>query len=183
MGDVMKVDLKNAYKLLAPRPIVLITTVDKKGRINAAPMSWVTPVESDPPIVAFSTSYESDTYHNVCDTEEFVFNLVPEKIAKQMYACGKSLPRGVNELEKAGLTWEPSEAVKAPRVVECPVNLECKLEWMHKGPEYVVIAGKVVAAHASEEVVKKGMLDPGKARPLLHVSGKTFVIGDKVTGL
>ena len=60
----VKVPLENAYKFLAPRPIVLITTVDKQGRINAAPMSWVTPVESDPLILAFSTSYESDTYRN-----------------------------------------------------------------------------------------------------------------------
>jgi flavin reductase (DIM6/NTAB) family NADH-FMN oxidoreductase RutF len=100
-----------------------------------------------------------------------------------MYICGKSFPRGVNELEKAGLSWEPSELVKPPRVVECPVNLECKLDWMHKGPEYVVIAGKVVAAHAWKDAVKRGMLDAEQVKPLLHVSGKTFVVGDKVTGL
>jgi flavin reductase (DIM6/NTAB) family NADH-FMN oxidoreductase RutF len=179
----MKVDLKDAYKLLAPRPIVLITTVDKQGRINAAPMSWVTTVESEPPIVAFSTSYESDTYKNICDTEEFVFNLVPEGIKKQMYACGKNFPRGVNELEKAGLSWEPSDAVKPPRVVECPVNLECKLDWVHRGPEYVVLAGKVVAAHARDAAVKGGMLNAEVVKPLLHISGKTFVVGDKVVGL
>ncbi len=179
----MKVEMKNAYKLLAPRPIVLITTVDRKGRINAAPMSWVTPVESEPPIVAFSTSYESDTYKNICETEEFVLNLVPESIKKQMYLCGKSLPRGVNELEIAGLKWEASEVVKPPHVVECPVNIECKLDWMHKGPEYVVIAGKVVSAHAAKDAIKKGMLDPEEVKPLLHVSGKTFVVGSKVTGL
>jgi flavin reductase (DIM6/NTAB) family NADH-FMN oxidoreductase RutF len=179
----VKVDLENAYKLLAPRPIVLVTTVDLKGRINAAPISWVTVVESDPPIIAFSTSYEGDTYHNISDTEEFVVNLVPDSIKRQMYVCGKSFPRGVNELEKAGLGWESSELVKPPRVVECPVNLECKLEWMHKGPEYVVIAGRVVAAHAEKEAVKHGMLDAERVKPLLHVSGKTFVVGDKVVGL
>jgi flavin reductase (DIM6/NTAB) family NADH-FMN oxidoreductase RutF len=179
----MKVNLEIAYKLLAPRPIVLISTVDKKGRINAAPISWVTTVESGPPIVAFSTSYEGDTYHNICETEEFVLNLVPESIKKQMYVCGKNFPRGVNELEKAGLHWEVSEQVKPPRVVECPVNLECKLDWMHKGPEYVVIAGKVLSANAQKDAVKKGMLDAEQVKPLLHISGKTFVIGDRVTGL
>jgi len=179
----MKVDLKDAYRLVAPRPIMLITTVDKQGRINAAPMSYVAPVESDPPIVAFSTSYESDTYKNIIDTEEFVLNLVPESIKKQMYMCGKSFPRGVNELEKAKLTWEPSDVVKPPRVVECPANLECKLDWTHRGPEYVVIAGKVVAAHAKDGAVKGGMLNAEAVKPLLHVSGKTFVVGDKVTGL
>jgi len=179
----MKVDLKDAYLLIAPRPIVLITTVDRKGRINAAPMSWVTPVESDPPIVAFSTSYESDTYRNICETEEFVLNLVPEKIKKQMYICSNNFPRGVNELEKARLTWEPSEKVKPPRIIECPVNLECKLDWTHKGPEYVVVAGEVVAAHAKKEAMKSGRLNVEFVKPLLHVSDKNFVIGDRETGL
>jgi flavin reductase (DIM6/NTAB) family NADH-FMN oxidoreductase RutF len=179
----MKVSLKDAHNLIAPRPIVLITTVDKQGRINAAPMSWVTPVELDPPIIVFSTSYESDTYKNISDTGEFVLNLVPESIKKQMYACAKNFPRGVNELEKAGLSWEPSEVVKPPRVVECPVNMECKLDWMHRGPEYVVIAGKVVAAHTREGVVKGGMLNAESVKPLLHISSKTFVVGDRVTGL
>ncbi|MEM2192150.1 MAG: flavin reductase family protein [Candidatus Hadarchaeales archaeon] len=179
----MRVELKNAYKLLGPRPVVLITTVDKQGRINAAPMSWVTPVESEPPIIAFSTSYESDTYHNICETEEFVVNLVPESIKEKMYICGKSFPRGVNELEKAKLAWEPSEKVKPPRVVECPVNFECKLEWMHKGPEYVVIAGRVLVAHADENAVEDGMLNAKKVKPLLHLSNKTFAVGDRVVRL
>ena len=178
----MLVDLENACRLIAPRPIVLITTVDKRGRINAAPMSWVTPVESEPPIIIFSTSYESDTYHNISETGEFVLNLVPEQIKKQMYTCSKSFPRGVNELEKAGLSWEPSDKVKPPRVVECPVNLECKLDWTHEGPEYVVVAGRVVAAHAQKGAVKAGRLNAKWVKPLLHLTGKNFVVGDHETG-
>ena len=179
----MRVNLKIAARLIAPRPIVLITTVDKQGRINAAPMSWVTPVESDPPTIIFSTSYESDTYCNVRETGEFVLNLVPERIEEQMLACSKGFPRGVNELEKAGLSWEPSERVKPPRVVECPINLECRLDWTHEGPEYVVVAGRVIAAHAKKGAVKAGRLNAGVVKPLLHLSGKDFVIGDHETGL
>ncbi len=179
----MPADLKDAYRFIAPRPIVLITTVDRRGRINAAPMSWVTPVESDPPIVAFSTSCDSDTYKNICETEEFVMNLVPEGIKKQMYLCGKNFPRGVNELEKSSLNWERSEKVKPPRVVECPINLECKLDWTHEGPEYVVVAGKVVSAHAQKDAVKAGRLNAKLLKPLLHLSEKCFVIGDHETEL
>lgn len=180
---MMKVNLKDASRLIAPRPIVLITTVDGRGRINAAPMSWVTPVEFEPPIIAFSTSYGSDTYRNISDTGEFVLNLVPEQIKKQMYVCSKSFPRGVNELEKAGLSWAPSEKVKPPRIIECPINLECKLEWVQKGPEYVVVAGRVVTAHAAEGAVKAGRLNAKRVKPLLHLSGKNFVVGDREVGL
>ena len=175
--------LEEFYKLLAPRPIVLITTVDKLGRINAAPMSFVTPIEMDPPILAFSTGYDGDTYRNIAETKEFVVNLVTEEIKRQMWVCGKSFPRGVNELEKAGLHWEPSEKVKPPRVVECPACFECELEWVHEGPEYVVVAGRVVALGVREDAIKAGKLNVEKVKPLLHLSGKSFVIGDRITEL
>ena len=173
----MRIAPKKFYRFI-PRPIVLITSIDKLGRINAAPMSFVTPLEMEPPILAFSTSYESDTYRNIVETKEFVVALVTEEIKKQMWICGKSFPRGTNELEKAGLHWRPSEKVKPPQVVECPINLECVLEWIHEGPEYVVIAGRVLACHAKRGATSRRGLNARDVRPLLHLWGKFFVIGD-----
>ncbi len=44
-----------AYKLLvglvAPRPIALITSMDEKGRLNAAPFSAYNYLCTDPPII------------------------------------------------------------------------------------------------------------------------------------
>jgi flavin reductase (DIM6/NTAB) family NADH-FMN oxidoreductase RutF len=179
----MSLALEDFYKLIAPRPIALITTVDKQGRINAAPMSFVMPVEMDPPILVISTGYDGDTYHNIHETGEFVVNTVTEGIKKQIWICGKSFPRGINELEKAGLHWEPSEKVKPPRVVECPANFECKLDWTHEGPDYIVLAGRVVAANVRKGVLKGGRLDAEHVKPLLHLSGKLFVVGDRVVEL
>lgn len=179
----MGIALENCYRLLAPRPIALITTVDKQGRINAAPMSFVMPVEMEPPIIALSTGYDGDTYRNIRETGEFVVNPVTEEIKKQVWICGKSFPRGVNELEKAGLHWEPSEKVKPPRVVECPANFECKLDWTHDGPEYVVVAGRVVAVNVRKGALKAGRLNAERVKPLLHLSGKVFVVGDRVVEL
>lgn len=173
----MRTSLENFYRFI-PRPIVLITSVDKFGRINAAPMSFVTPLEMEPPILAFSTSYESHTYRNIIETKEFVAALVTEKIKRQMWICGKSFPKGVNELDKAGLHWKQSKNVKPPLVIECPVNLECKLEWAHKGPEYVVIAGRVLACHINKEAISRGGLNVKKVRPLLHLWKKFFIVGD-----
>ena len=175
--------LEDFYKLLAPRPVVLITTVDRKGRINAAPVSFVTPLEMDPPLLAFSTGYDGDTYRNISETREIVANLVTEDMKKQMWVCGRSFPRGVNELERAGLHWEPSEQVKPPRVTESPVSFECKLEWVHKGPEYVVVTGRVVAMRVRKGTTKAGRLNASKVKPLLHLSGKAFVVGDHEVGL
>jgi flavin reductase (DIM6/NTAB) family NADH-FMN oxidoreductase RutF len=179
----MDIPLEDFYKLVAPRPIALIVTVDKEGKINAAPMSFIMPIEMDPPIIAFSTGYDGDTYKNISETGEFVIGMVGEKIKKEMYVCGGSFPHGVNELEKAGLRWGPSEKVKPPHVVECFANFECKLDWMQRGPEYVVIAGRVVAAGLQKNAIRAGKLNVEQVKPLLHLSGKTFVVGDRTVGL
>ena len=179
----MDIKLEEFYRLVAPRPIALIVTADKAGRINAAPVSFITPIEMDPPIVVFSMGYDSDTYKNISETGEFVVGMVGENIKKEMWMCGKPFPRGVNELEKAGLHWEPSEKVKPPRVTECFANMECKLEWVQRGPESVVVAGRVVSMGLQKNALKAGKLNVEQVKPLLHLSDKYFVVGDSVVGL
>lgn len=174
----MEIPIEKYYRLIAPRPTVLITTIDEEGNPNAAPISYVAPISSSPPILAFSTSQKGDTYKNIFDTQEFVVNLTSEEMVEKVYACGKSLPRKENELEKAGLESGESEKVKPPRVAKSPANLECKLEWMKDEPDYVTIAGRVVRVEAEEKVLKDEKLNAEEIKPLLHLSGRSFIIGD-----
>jgi flavin reductase (DIM6/NTAB) family NADH-FMN oxidoreductase RutF len=58
--DLAKISAQDAYKLListvVPRPIALATTVDRKGRVNAAPFSFFNAVSSRPPVVVLGIS-------------------------------------------------------------------------------------------------------------------------------
>src|SRR5215218_9905591 len=95
--DVEAIPANDAYKLLVstvvPRPIALATTVDRTGRVNAAPFSFFNAVSSVPPVVvlgispgdpaATSDGYK-DTERNIRDTGEFVVNLVDEALAERM---------------------------------------------------------------------------------------------------
>ena len=47
----VKVPLNSAVRLISPRVTALITTVDKQGRVNAAPYSWIYPFSYNPPLV------------------------------------------------------------------------------------------------------------------------------------
>jgi flavin reductase (DIM6/NTAB) family NADH-FMN oxidoreductase RutF len=68
-----------------------------------------------------------DTLLNVIATREFVVNVVTEGIAERMNLTSAQVPPDVDEFELAGLTPEPSEVVKPPRVAESPVQMECRL--------------------------------------------------------
>jgi flavin reductase (DIM6/NTAB) family NADH-FMN oxidoreductase RutF len=43
--------------------------------VNAAPHSWVSNVDYDPPQILFSVNVKHDTYRNVLESGEFVANI------------------------------------------------------------------------------------------------------------
>ena len=113
------------YKLLigliAPRPIALITSMDKEGRLNAAPFSAFNYFCTDPPIVGVGVANRpdqafvpKDTARNIRRTGEFVVNIVTEDIAEKMNICAVDFPPEMNELDIAGFTTTPSLVVKEP---------------------------------------------------------------------
>lgn len=179
----MELDLETqfadrAYPILAslvtPRPIALVTTVSPEGQVNAAPFSFFNLLGGSPPILAIAPGDRDDgtpkdTARNIRLTHEFVVNLVDEALAETMNQCAASLPYGENELARAGLHASESSVVKAPRITESPVSLECK-EWgtLRIGGNRVVI-GLVRRVHLRDE-----LFDAATKR--VH-SEKLFLIG------
>lgn len=115
----MKVKAENFYQILSPRWTVLISTIDKEGKPNAAPFSFVTPVSSNPPLVLFAAAPQRHTLANARETHEFVLNIVPEQLLDTLWICSKAFPKGVNEIIESGLSERKSRMVKAPGIKEC----------------------------------------------------------------
>jgi len=177
----MHLDVENFYKVLAPRPVVLVSTVDSEGRVNAAPFSFVMPVSMNPPLVAFASGHDRDTLVNIRETKEFVVNIPPKEILENLWVCGNRFPRGVNEIEKSDLAEEKSQAVKAPRIRECIAWFECKLESEVDAGDHVIVIGKVINAEVKDSLIgENGNLDIKKAGVLMHVGGREFAIYEKI---
>jgi flavin reductase (DIM6/NTAB) family NADH-FMN oxidoreductase RutF len=135
-----------------PQPITVVTTVDRVGRVNAALKSWV--MYCSTRHIMFGCNIEHDTAKNVLETKEFVVNIPGEDILKHIVITALPYPRGVNEIEKAGLTAIPSSKVKPPRIKECKAHAECKLLW-HKrlGGNLIVFIGRVIALSVDKDIV------------------------------
>src|ERR1039458_4751499 len=92
-------ELRQIYKLMTgiivPRPIALVSTLDRNGVANLAPFSFFSGVGSNPPTVLFCPTVRAavqgapgtrpeirkDTLRNVEETGEFVINVVSEELA------------------------------------------------------------------------------------------------------
>ena len=113
--------------IVAPRPIGWVTSMNAKGEINLAPYSFFNGINSRPALVMFSSEGLKDSVSFIAETGEFVCNLATWDLREAMNATSAPLPRGVNEMEPAGLASAPSRLVKPPRVKASPCALECKL--------------------------------------------------------
>lgn len=176
----MELETKRFYKFLAPRPTVIVTTIDREKNINAAPFSFVMPVSMDPPLLAVALGHKRDTLRNIRDTREFVVNVPPEEILNELWVCSKSHPRGGNELEAAGLMAVDSEKVLAPCIRECIAWFECLMENEQELGDHVLVVGRVVHAMVKNYIVgEDGSIDLKKAKVLMHIGGSKFAVAEK----
>jgi flavin reductase (DIM6/NTAB) family NADH-FMN oxidoreductase RutF len=163
--DLAKIDTTEAYKLLVstvvPRPIALVTTVDREGRVNAAPFSFFNAVSSVPPVVVLGISpgvnggdgYK-DTARNIRDTAEFVVNLVDEALAERMNICAVDFPSETPELGMAKLVEVPSVEIRPPRIEASPVSFECRrITGLSLGPRSMLEIGRLIHIHVRDDLV------------------------------
>ena len=161
--DIATLPSHDAYMLLigviVPRPIAFVTTLDGEGRINAAPFSFFNMLGHEPPVVALGIEplpdgAPKDTARNIAQTREFVVNMVDETIAERMVQCATDFPHGVDELEIAGLTPQPSRTVKPPRIAESPISLECvRLVTLELGKRENIVLGEVKHFRIRDDLV------------------------------
>jgi flavin reductase (DIM6/NTAB) family NADH-FMN oxidoreductase RutF len=159
--------------IVAPRPIGWITSMSAKGEINLAPYSFFNAVSDNPPIVLFSSEGPKDSLIFVEETKEFVCSLATFDLRDAMVHTSGAFPRGVNEMEQAGIPAAPSRLVRPPRVAASPCALECKLlqiidlkNLQGRSVSRYVVFGEVVGVHIDERFIRNGRLDTAAMRPI-----------------
>jgi flavin reductase (DIM6/NTAB) family NADH-FMN oxidoreductase RutF len=179
--------------IILPRPVALVSTVDRNGLANLAPFSFFSGVGSNPPTVLFcpvvrkasapdeqpSRELRKDTLRNVEETGEFVVNVVSASIADAANATAAEVPPDVDEFVLSGLTPVASEAVRPPRVAQSPAHMECKLlQVIYTGRDPgagVIVLGEVVRFHVQESLFEDFRVDPGGLDAVGRMAGNTWV--------
>jgi flavin reductase (DIM6/NTAB) family NADH-FMN oxidoreductase RutF len=175
--DLRTMDPRQAYqlvtRLVAPRPIALVSTLDERGRGNLAPYSYFMMGGANPPScvicpVNFRDGSPKHTLQNIESTGEYVINVVTRDIAEQVNQASYTYDRGVDEFDHVGLTRAPAAVVAPPRVAESPVALECRLFQVLRHGDGALssnyIVGEILWAHVTDEVLTDGKPDDSKIR-------------------
>ena len=174
--------------LLVPRPIAWVATVGPDGTYNCAPFSYFMGVSSKPPIIAFAVGEKrtgpKDTTVNIEVCPEFTVNIVNEQLANAMVETAADLPHGQSEFEHVGLTPQPSQLIKAPRIAGAPVQMECRLHQMFtvEGTTTVMILGRILRYHIDPAVLNadQSAVDIHALKPVGRLGGFEYCRVDDV---
>ncbi|MDU6412703.1 MAG: flavin reductase family protein [Yersiniaceae bacterium] len=170
--------------IVGPRPIGWISSLNAGGQRNLAPYSFFNCFNYRPPIIGFSSTGWKDSVANIRATGEFVWNLATRSLAVPMNETSATLPNGEDEFTHAGLTPVPGRRVAACRVLESPVNFECKLtqliqlEGADGGKlDTWLVLGEVVAVHIDRALLDEGIYQTARAEPILRAGGPSAYYG------
>ncbi|MCK5553618.1 MAG: flavin reductase family protein [Deltaproteobacteria bacterium] len=168
---------------ILPRPIAFVSTVGEDGVFNLAAFSCFTMVGFKPALVCFHAGLKrdgvkKDTVVNIEFSRDFAVNIVDEALAEAMNQASAEYPSDVDEFKEVGLTPVKSELVRAPRVAESPVSMECKLTQILESGEAAagghIIIGEVVRVHIKDELWAGDQIDVSKLKPIGRLGGDLY---------
>ncbi|MFM0718924.1 flavin reductase family protein [Paraburkholderia strydomiana] len=182
-------------------PVALLSTVNEDGSANLAPMSSVFWLGWR---CFLGLQGSSKTTENMRRTKQLVINLPsPAQVSAvdRLARTTGSNPIPQDKIDRgyhfvkdkfaiAGLTAAPSETVLAPRVAECPVQLEAVLDHEHgydtDGPLagfIAVLEARITRVHVEKSILMDGhanRIDPDKWRPLIMSFQEFYGLGPKI---
>lgn len=183
--DVAALEPELAYKLLVgavqPRPIAWVSTVDiQANTANLAPFSFFTVASRSPATILISITEKDgggakDTLSNLRQTGDFVVNVASYYHLERVGTTSSPVEPDVDEFVLAGLTACPSVKVRAPRLAESALSLECRLQQEIAIGTDTVVFGEVLWAHVADGVMDERVrVDNDVLQPLGRLAGPWF---------
>ncbi|MGA2989476.1 MAG: flavin reductase family protein [Candidatus Korobacteraceae bacterium] len=169
--------------ILLPRPVVVATCVDAKGKPNAITLAWCSPVSHRPLVVAIAISPKRYSHNLVANAGEFVLNFPSIDLAEEVNWMGRKSGSKYDKFAVTGVTLEPAKEVNAPVIRECYAHLECKVINQVAAGDHTTFFGQVVHAEVAEgslQKVKQGgppayYFDPKMIKTLQHLGGDMYL--------
>lgn len=138
-----------------PSPLYIVTSYKSNGFSNACMQSWTTFTGGKNGYYAIvsAVSKYGHLYQTLHETGEAVINFMSADIYDQCMATIGQNRFDVDEILAAGLTAVKAEAVNAPMIEECFLNLECRFKWEKEiaaGDDHVLVCLEIVRMHMDE---------------------------------
>ncbi len=156
-----------------PRPVSVITTRKGNGAPNACPDAWGTLLGGGNDYSSLVPVYlHYHTYANILREREWCINFPDSSMEPKWDQTMRNNGPDNDEITDAGFTVEPAQTIKAPRIAECLVTLECRLEWdrpLYEGSNLHLFCGRITALALDESLVHCGQDERLRAMSLSYL--------------
>lgn len=167
--------------MIYPLPAVMVSCMRPGEKANIITIAWTGTICTNPPMVYISVKPERYSYDIIKETGEFVINLSTEALARAVDYCGVRSGKDHDKFKEAHLTPKPSEKVHAPMILECPVNVECRVKSVNKLGSHHMFLAEVLAVHVDEAYLNnKGKFELNKTGLLAYSHGEYLGLGKKI---
>jgi flavin reductase (DIM6/NTAB) family NADH-FMN oxidoreductase RutF len=148
----MKKIEKYPYRLLHPKLVSIVTTLDENNIPNACTIAWSMPVSVNPPLIAIALNKKHKTTSNIEKTGEFIINIPDFSKMEIIEKCGEVSGWKTNKFLEFHIESCKAEKVKVPRICNCPGYIECKLYAKYEGGDHYIFVGEIIHAEAGEKL-------------------------------
>ncbi|MDX6611786.1 MAG: hypothetical protein QOD75_972 [Blastocatellia bacterium] len=176
---------------LYPKPVVVVTSINNLSEIGAATIAWNGIVSSRPQVISVSFLPDSFTRKCIFESREFVINVPDGSLWKEVNFLGSVSGAWDNKLRSyppafQSLSLSPSTLIRAPRVNEFYLNLECRMLRSVQIGLYDCIFGEVLTMHCDASLFvadhPKGNIDFKSVQPLVCL-GDQYWTGGRFLGI
>jgi flavin reductase (DIM6/NTAB) family NADH-FMN oxidoreductase RutF len=159
-----------------PRPVCILGVRDEaRGSVNFAPVTWTTPLSSDPPLFGVCLSPKTYSHHLVLKTGEFTVSFLTQEHAGLAEALGKLSGRETDKVKALTLELQPGEVLATPSLAVAYVSAECLLLERHHVGDQTLVVGDVQRIRTAKDAFDgAGVLDMERFRPLLYLGSNRY---------
>lgn len=175
---------KQAWKpgnMLYPVPAVMVSCKREGEKANIITIAWTGTINSTPAMVSISVRPERYSHGIIKDTKEFVINLTTEKLVYAADYCGVKSGKNIDKFKEMKLTPYKSQLIKAPGILESPVNIECKVKEIIPLGGHDLFLAEVVNVNVTEELMQEnGKFELNKSGLVMYSHGEYFSMGESL---
>lgn len=146
---------------------------------NIITIAWTGTVCTNPPMTYVSIRKERFSYDLIKEGQCFVINLTTKPLVHATDYCGVKSGKDVDKFKITGLTPAPSVKVKAPSILESPVNIECVVKEIKVLGSHDMFLAEVVSVSIDDHYLDKtGKLRLDLAEMICYSHGAYYGLGD-----
>ena len=108
---------------------VLCVVSNLAGQLNIITLGWsqIGPFYHGNPVLTIAVTPQRYSWRFLEEVNEFVIAVPDESMAQAAKICGTLSGRDIDKFQFCALTAVPSQRVEPPSILECPVNIECRI--------------------------------------------------------